>query len=153
MEIINPTLLTGSAEAAISNNYYQFTAVNDCTCLGYNSVYECTVTGGIATVWKGTAFDCQSADNEVVLLHNTSSTLLTAETCNNGAITGRVIKVENRNYTSQLMVRVSAEMNGSTIVCAHDTGMDTPVINSTVVTVTKGEKSSGFMMCIQYSFV
>ena len=116
-------------------------------------MYECTVTGGIATVWKGTAFDCQSADNEVVLLHNTNSTSLTAETCNNGAITGRVIKVESGNYTSRLMVRVSAEMNGSTIVCAHDTGMDTLVINSTVVTVTKGEKSSGFMMCIQCFFV
>ena len=130
-------IYVGSVEAAISNNS-QFTAVNDCTCLGYNSVYECAVTGGIATVWKGTALDCQSADNEVVLLHNTNSTSLTAETCNNGAITGRVIKVVNGTYTSQLVVSVGAEIDGSTIVCAQDTGMATPVIGSTVVTVTQG---------------
>ena len=124
---------TGFTEAGICNSH-QFTAVNDCTCPGYYSLYECTVTGGIATVWKGTVFNCQSADNEIVLLHSTKS----AETCNNGAISGRVMEVENGTYTSQLMVKVSPDMNGSTIVCAHDTGMNTSVINSTLVTITQG---------------
>ena len=129
-------LSTGFAEARISN--YRFTALGDCTCPGYNSLYECTVTGGIATVWKGTAVNCQSADNEIILLHNTNFTSLRAETCNSGAITGQAIRVENGTYTSQLTVTVSAEMNGSTIVCAHDTGVDTPEIGSTLLIITKG---------------
>lgn len=123
----------GFTEAGISNSL--FTIVNDCTCPGYYSLYECTVTGGIATVWKGTAFICPSIDNEIVLLHSNES----AETCNNGAITGRVINAENGSYTSQLMVRVGPEMNGSTIACAYDNGnRGTPVIDSTLLTVTKG---------------
>ena len=125
----------GFTEAGISNSL--FTIVNDCTCPGYYSLYECTVTGGIATVWKGTAFNCPSNGNEIVLLHAHSTE--SAETCNNGAIIGRVINTENVTHTSQLMVRVSPEMNGSTIVCAYDNGdMDTPVIDSTLLTITQG---------------
>ena len=124
------------SEARISD--YQFTAINDCTCPGYDSLYQCTVTGGIATIWKGTIVNCRSADNEVILLHNTNFTSLRAESCNNGAITGRAIRVENSTYTSQLIVRISTEMNGSTIDCAHDTGVGTPVIGSTLLTITKG---------------
>ena len=113
-------------------------AINDCTCPGYDALYECTVTGGIATVWKGTAFNCQSAGNEIVLLHNTNFTSLRAESCNSGAITGYIIKAENGTYTSQLIVSIRPEMNGSTIVCANDTGVNTSVIDSKWLTITNG---------------
>ena len=127
---------TGFNEARTSNS--QFMAINNCICPGYNSLYECTVTGGIATVWTGTAINCLLADNEIILSHNTNFTSLKAETCNSRAITGRAIKAENETYTSQLSVRVSPELDGSTIVCAHDTGADTTVIGSTLLTITQG---------------
>ena len=129
-------ILTGFTEAR--NTCDQFTAINDCTCPGYNSLYECTVIMGIATVWKGTAFNCQSAGNEIVLLHNTNFTSLRTETCNSGVISGRIIRANNGIYTSQLVVRVSVEMNGSTVVCAHDTGVNTPVIGSKLLTIVEG---------------
>ena len=76
----------GFTETRISCSNSAFTIVNDCTCPGYYSQYECTVTGGIATVWKGTVFNCPSNDDEIVLLHAHSTE--SAETCNNGAIIG-----------------------------------------------------------------
>ena len=131
----NAIIIAGFTEAGICNSL--FTIVSDCTCPGYYSQYECTVTGGIATVWKGTAFNCPSNDNEIVLLHAHSTE--SAETCNNGAIIGRVISTDNGTYTSQLMVRISPEMSSSTITCAYDNGdMDTPVIYSTLLNITQG---------------
>ena len=123
-------------EATIISN--EFTAINDCTCQGYDSVYECSVSGGIATIWKGTAFDCQLGANEIALLHN-NFTLQRAETCNNGNITGQSVRVQNGTFTSQLTVRVSDELNGSTIVCAYDTEGDTPVVGSTQLNIRTGE--------------
>ena len=43
-------LLTGF-EFEARNSNAQLITVNDCTCQGYNLVYECSVTGGQATVW------------------------------------------------------------------------------------------------------
>ena len=114
--------------------------LNECTCPGYTSIYECTVFGGAATVWKGTVFDCPSTNNEVILFHGIN---FTSQTCNNKVITGRVIMVENGAYTSQLTVRVSTEMNGSIIECAHDTGITTPVIGSLLLTITTGVYNCG----------
>ena len=113
-------------------------AITDCICEGYNSLYECTVVGGVATVWKGTTFDCSSTDNEVILFHSINSTSQPAEACNNGAIVGHAIEFETDTYTSQLTVQFSSELNGSTISCAHDNGVDTPVIGSTLLTITTG---------------
>ena len=46
--------------------------LDDCQlCQGHNLTYECTVVGGGATVWKGTAFDCPLADDEIVRLYST----------------------------------------------------------------------------------
>ena len=108
-------LFTGF-EFEAKNSNAQLMAVNDCTCQGYNLVYECSVTGGQATVWTGTIFDCSSSNNEVVIFHSINSTLEGPQVCNNRDITGRVIRDANGIYTFQLTVRVSAEINGSTIV-------------------------------------
>ena len=116
----------------------QFMATNDCTCQGYNLMYECNVIGGVATVWKGTIFDCSSSGNEVVIFHSINSTSQRPQVCNNGAITGHIIREENGIYTSQLMVQVGTESNRSTIICAQDTGVNTPVIGSTLLTITTG---------------
>ena len=118
-------------------------AINDCTCQGYNLTYECTVFGGAATVWKGTAFDCSSKNNEVVIFHsnNVNSISQRAETCNNGAITGRLIRAGSDSYTSQITVQFSNEINGTTVVCARDNGTVSPDIGSALLNITTGSCS------------
>ena len=84
-----------------------------------------------ATVWQGTAFDCASKNNEILLLHNRFETEGgTSEECNNGAIVGRSLRVEGNRYTSQLTVFVSPDMIGGTIDCAVDNGDISTVISS-----------------------
>ena len=60
--------------------------------------------------------------------------------CNNGAISGRIIRVENNTYVSQLSVSVSAEMIGSNISCYHDSGGSENVnpIGSSLLAITRG---------------
>ena len=91
----------------------------------------------MATVWTGTAFDCTQSNNEVIIFH---SNFARPQACNNGAIIGQGIRVENDTFISQLMIRTSDETNGSSIVCAHDTGNinGTPEIGSTLLHITTG---------------
>ena len=109
---------------------------SNCTCEGYQKVYECRITGsdGI-TVWRGTAFDCPSSGNEIVLFQGSFGT----QVCNNGAISGRIIRVENNSYISQLSVSVSAEMIGSNIGCHDSAGtQNVNLIGSSSLTLTTG---------------
>ena len=95
-------------------------------------------TGG-ATVWKGTAFS--NCDNEITLLHRRFENG-TFEECNNGAITGRSIRVKNNNcsngedclYVSQLEIIINSEMLGKNIKCLYDNGMISTPIDSIVLT-------------------
>ena len=109
---------------------------NDCTCQGYNQIYECRVPGEGATIWNGTAFDCLVTNNEIVLLHSANST--SQRECNNGAVTGRLIHADSNSYTSQLTVRVSSEMIGRSISCIHDSGGATNVVGSSLLNITTG---------------
>ena len=110
-------------------------AINNCTCEGYNQVYECRVTGGGATVWRGSAFDCSASNNEIVLLHSSSSSV--RNSCSNGAIVGRVARADNNTYVSHITVSVNAEMVGKNISCFHDSsGIN--LIGSSLLTLTTG---------------
>ena len=102
-------------------------------------MYECTVVGNGVTVWKGIAFaDCSSIKNELIIFHSTSDTIEMSECCNNGAIVGCDIRAENGSYTSQITIRVSDELNGTTVVCAHDNGTNTIEIGSAILNITAG---------------
>ena len=92
---------------------------------------------GGATVWRGTALNCTMSDHEIVLLHSRfESNTGTLRICNNGAIVGRSLRVENNSsYTSQLNVTVSSDMIGESIECAHDHGT-TDTIGSSTLTAT-----------------
>lgn len=78
-----------------------------------------------STVWRGSAF----SDNcEITLLHHRFENGTFGE-CNNGDITGKSIKVEDNNtssddslYISQLMVLVRQEMIEKDIHCIIDNG-------------------------------
>ena len=93
--------------------------VNGCACPGSMLTYECSVEGGSATVWQGSAFECSNSGDEIVLLHS-RFTSGDHKTCNSGAIVGRSLRVEDNYYTSQLIVTVSPELIGRNISCAYD---------------------------------
>ena len=90
------------------------------------------MVGGGATVWKGTAFDCPLADDEVIIFHRMNYTSQRPQTCNDGAIIGHAISVENDIYKSQLNIQVNDTEN-TTVVCAHDNGTHTVEIGSAML--------------------
>ena len=106
--------------------------------------YECTVSGSGsgATIWKGTAFDCSLISNEFVIFHDINYTSQKPQTCNNGAIIGQVVRAENDSYTSQITIQVSDELNGTTVVCAHDNGTDSVEIGSAILNITTGSAAN-----------
>ena len=69
-------------------------------------------------MWTGSAFDCQTS-NQTVLLHSRFADGTTRE-CNNGGIVARSIGVENSEYTSELTVTVTDELLGKSIMCIYD---------------------------------
>lgn len=109
---------------------------NQCACneLSYQ-VYECTITGGGATIWKGTAFECSAVNNRLIFLHNRNSA---RQECNNGAISGLMIRAENNCYTSQLRIRNNFTLNGRSIVCAHDSGVNVTEVGSVFLSFSTG---------------
>ena len=102
----------------------QIVGANRDVCLENILTLECTINGGRGgtTVWKGTAFsDCDS--NEISLLHRRFRDVNgTSGECNNGAITGRSMRVDGSLYVSQLKVTVKPEMIRMNIECVHDNG-------------------------------
>ena len=97
----------------------------DCVCPGNTVVFECTIVGAIATVWKGSFFtDCPS--NSIVLRHRVFTPGING-TCNDGAVVANGIEVINNSYTSQLIVTVNPEVNNSTVECIRDGSMEMTV--------------------------
>ena len=92
--------------------------------------------GAGATVWRGSVFNCPEINNEILLLLNINST--EQWHCNDGAITARIIRAENNNYTSQLTVNVSAELLGTDISCLHDSSGVTTI---GTLNITSGNKA------------
>ena len=92
--------------------------LDDCLCQGHNLTYECSVVGGGATVWKGIAFDCPLADDEVIIFHRMNYTSQRPQTCNDGAIIGHAISVENDIYKSQLNIQVNDTENFNEYNCS-----------------------------------
>ena len=99
------------------------------SCPGDVLTTKCTIMGDGATVWQGTAFQCSSSSNIILLLHSrfTGSHYPTAS-CNNGAIVARRLGIVNNSYISQLNVTVSPELNNTTVECWYDNYMYTAEI-------------------------
>ena len=129
-------------ESTNSTTYYLFTTDENIFILVSNSdcaspglrycdtlTFECTVVGGLGTVWRGSAFDCENSNNEITLLHSRFVNG-TIGTCNNDSIIGRSIGVENGTcFTSQLSIMISPDLIGKTIECLHD-DYNTTVVGS-----------------------
>lgn len=108
--------------------------LTSCTCRGFTAVYECTVMGGLVTIWRGNAINCENSAAGMLLLHNrfgTSDRDYT-KTCNNGTISGRGARVSGVFYTSQLRVNISLDLIGKTIECASfNNSSQSIIINAT----------------------
>ena len=111
--------------------------LSDCVCPGHELRLECTVVGGVNTVWRGSAFrGCSNTNNEIVLRHSLFEHGLAMGECNNGVIVGRSIRQEGDNYTSQLIVHlnVNSTLRGKTVECIYDDGKCTiPIGNHTII--------------------
>lgn len=120
-----------------------------CVCPGYIATYKCTIVGGFATVWQGSAFNCTG--NEISLLHSRfmSNKKKIAE-CNDGAILGQSLGIENNCYTSQLNVTVSYDMLGKNIECVQDDGRSTLGRMSTKIVKPTGYRNHVIIIYILY---
>ena len=100
-------------------------------------LYECTVPGVGATIWRGEAFDCSGTNNEIQLLPGINST----RECNNGEISAHPIHPQPNEslHTSQLTVKVGPDTNSTTIDCLHDDGAgNITEVGSTVLNIITG---------------
>ena len=98
---------------------------------------ECAIMGGGATVWQGTALQCDNINRDIIDLRHSQfrGSEKPEGTCNNGAIIARAIGVVNDSYISVLNVTVSSELNNTTVECAYDYNLTTTVIKSVQIIV------------------
>ena len=93
--------------------------LDGCICPGYNISFECTTVGRGITVWKGTAFDCPLSSNEIQLRH--TQFLGSIRICNDGDISGYAVAMLPPDcFLSRLIVLITMELNGRTVICRHD---------------------------------
>ena len=106
------------------------------SCPGDVLTTKCTNIGGGATVWLGTAFQCDSNCNEIILWHSQfNGSYNNIASCNNGAIVARALGVVNNSYSSQLNVTVSPELNNTTVECVHSYNLTEVVVRSIQIIV------------------
>ena len=92
-------------------------AVTAHTCIGHVVIYECIVNGSGATIWGGTALESCSQGNILLRHSEYYSSIVITKTCgNNGPISGHAVSSENEMYTSWLILNVSYNTVGDTII-------------------------------------
>ena len=105
---------------------------SSCVCSGARLSLECTVSGGIGTVFHGDIFDCSRTSDEMVLLHSRFSlTGGASSSCNNGAIQGQSVGIVNSTvYISRLHIDVRNKFINRRIYCSRDDGLTTSLIGN-----------------------
>ena len=58
--------------------------------------------------------------------------------CNNGAITGRGIRVIGNNYTSQINITLDPSMDGKSVVCSYENGSSDTIVGNSSIEFTTG---------------
>lgn len=99
-----------------AQNEFSPTDTITCACPNEVLIFNCTVVGGSATVWSGSAFTC--AGGEIILLHSDFPSGTSGECSDAITAYSNGPRVESECYTSQLRVNVSSEMNNKTITCS-----------------------------------
>ena len=114
--------------------------LDDCTCLGYNQTFECTVFGSGFTIWQGTALSgCQR--NEIQLCYCEYIDSRATGQCNGGKIVAKSVGRTSGNcFTSQLRTAVVEEIINETIECIHLQGVSTTVtVGQSTLSLTQGK--------------
>ena len=93
---------------------------------------------GIATLWRGTAFDCPMDDSEITLRHSQFASNQEIGICNNGDIVARGIEIINDCYISQLNVTVRENFNNKTIQCVFTSSEGMRTIGESTLRVASG---------------
>ena len=97
----------------------KFTPLAGDACPGDVLTYTCTIIGGGSTIWSGSAFDCSSKSNEIILRHSQFASGMDGN-CNGGAITARSLGVvDDTCYSSQLNLTFNLDLNNKTVQCAY----------------------------------
>ena len=105
-------------------------------CYGQILTYQCTACGGVATVWRGTAFECEDAANQISLPHFNFA--LTTGECTSGDIMAYGVHAANGCYTSNINITMSHNVLGKEIQCTLDDGSSQTLLNignSTIPTI------------------
>ena len=110
----------------LEENIIEVSVNNDCIRPCDTVTYECTVFGdqGGFTVWTGDFFiHCPNNKTVMILQHEVGeASEFIDQTCNNGSIVGRIVRVENGVYISQLSVTLTSDIVGRSIACSYDNG-------------------------------
>lgn len=93
--------------------------------------YECTVMGGLFTVWRGSIFECTGG--EVTLRHSRFTS--DVGVCNN--ITGRGLSINDQCYTSQLNIALREELEGRTVTCSVDGTQGTSLVGNETLKISR----------------
>ena len=104
---------TISANNLLHCNCYQ---ISDCICPEDVVVFVCSVSGGVATIWRGSIFNCPSNGNQIVLRHRNFENGVSGK-CNDGEIIAYSSEITNNSYSSRLNVSVTPEMHNGTVEC------------------------------------
>ena len=102
-----------SANNLLHCNYYQNC---DCICPEDVVAFDCSVSGGLATIWRGSIFNCPNSGNQIILRHRNFENGVSGG-CNDGEIVAYGSEITNKSYSSQLYVTVSPEMHNGTVEC------------------------------------
>ena len=94
-------------------NYYQN---GDCICPEDVVVFACSVSDGVAIIWRGSIFNCPGSGNQILLRHRNFENGVSG-TCNNGEIVAYSSEVTSSSYSSRLNVTVTPEMHNGTVEC------------------------------------
>ena len=108
-------------------------STSDHDCRLRNSVtFECRILGGSATVFQGSAFNCDATTDEISLLHSRFNTTSgTNGSCNDGVIMARSVFTESNCYTSILNVTfITPDVIGRMIKCLKDDGVTSTLIGT-----------------------
>ena len=92
-------------------------------CLGSQITLECSILENrtVATVFRGSAFNCSESHDEIILLHTEENP---TKSCNDGLIFGYTKPRINGDWlhTTVLNVNLTSDIIGSTITCSNDDG-------------------------------
>ena len=100
-------------------------------CLGSQITLECSILENrtVATVFRGSAFNCSESRDEIILLHTEENP---TKSCNDGLIFGYTKPRRNGDWlhTTVLNVNLTSDIIGSTITCSYDNGTTEEVIGN-----------------------